>query len=124
MNNRTTPEQIRTRRSLRAVAGAAILGMLTACGGAATPPAPVGRADSALPSAITPQTANPTPTPSPSPIRTATPAPTVNALAIGDSCLVGRWRLMILRMTDSASVPGVGLALTGQLGMGVSVGAG
>ena len=123
MNNRTTPEQIRTRRILRAVAGAAILGMLTACGGAATPPAPVGRADSALPSAITPQTANPTPTPSPSPIRTATPAPTVNALAIGDSCLVGRWTLMSLLMTDTASVPGVTLTFTGQLGTVMTLGA-
>src|SRR5207245_10818475 len=110
-------------RIIGALAGAAILSGLTACGGAAAP-APVGRADSALPSAMTPQTANPTPspTPSPSPVRTPTPAPTVNALAIGDSCLVGRWTLMSLLMTDTASVPGVTLTFTGQLGTVMTVG--
>ncbi len=115
---------MRSRRIIEALAGAAILGGLTACGGAATP-APVGRADSALPSAITPQTANPTPspTPSPSPVRTPTPAPTVNAIAIGDSCLVGRWTLMSLLMTDTASVPGVTLTFTGQLGTVMTLGA-
>src|SRR5207245_8426770 len=115
---------MRSRRIIGALAGAAILSGLTACGGAATP-APVGRADSALPSAITPQTANPTPspTPSPSPVRTPTPAPTVNAIAIGDSCLVGRWTLMSLLMTDTASVAGATLTFTGQLAPLMTLGA-
>src|SRR5439155_1130906 len=66
----------------------------------------------------------PSPTPSPSPVRTSTPAPTVNALAIGDSCLGGRWTLWSLLMTGTASVPGVTLTVTGQLGTGMTLGAG
>src|SRR6266513_2106792 len=117
MKNRTRKLTRSPRHLIAAIAGVALLGGLTACGGAATP-APVGRADSALPSAITPQTASPTPipTPSPSPTRTATPAPTASPLAIGDSCLVGRWTLMSLLMTDTASVAGITLTFTGQLG--------
>src|SRR5207249_5967245 len=45
------------------------------------------------------------------------------ALAIGDSCLVGRWTLMSLLMTDTASVPGVTLTFTGQLGTVMTLGA-
>ena len=115
------PEPRRSRRNglVAAIATSALVGV-TACGGNAAPSS-VGRGDFATPSAIAIQSANPTPTPSP--IRTATPAPTPSPLAIGDSCLVGRWTLLSLVMTDTASIPGVTLTFTGQVGTVMTLGA-
>ena len=106
----------RLNRLVGAAAAAAILGGLTACSGGATP-APVSRVDAATP------TATPTASPSPTPTPTATPAPTPSGLAIGDSCLVGRWTLTSLVMMDTVSLPGVTLAFTGQVGTVLTLGA-
>ncbi|TMF80004.1 MAG: hypothetical protein E6I18_06585 [Chloroflexi bacterium] len=97
-----------------AVAAVAILGGLTACGGATATPL---RTEPSRPSAIANQTIPATPT------RTATPAPTATPLAIGDACLVGRWTLTSLVMTDTASLPGVVLTFKGQVGTLLTLGA-
>jgi len=119
-----TRKPLRSRRNdlITVVGAAAILSGLTACGGAATPN-PVGGADLATPRAIAIQTIAANPTPTPTPIKTATPVRTPNPLAIGDSCLVGKWTLTSLVMTDTASVPGATLTFTGQVGTVMTLGA-
>jgi hypothetical protein len=99
-----------------AVAAIAILGGLAACGGATATPT---RAEPSRSGAVANQTIPATPAPA----RTATPAPTPSPLAIGDACLVGRWTLTSLVMTDTASLPGVVLTFTGQVGTMLTLGA-
>lgn len=100
----------RRSRLVTRVISVAILSGLTACGGGT--PSTAGRAATTS-AAISP---TPTATPSPIPTRTATAVPTATPLAIGDGCLVGRWTLTSLVMTDTASLPGVILTFTGQVG--------
>jgi len=74
--------------------------------------------------------------PMPSPTQfaaSATARPTVTAvvtpsaarepLAIGDPCLVGRWTLTDLLISDSTVFPGVTMTMTGQLGTVMTLGA-
>jgi hypothetical protein len=60
---------------------------------------------------------------SPSAKPTATANVGVEVPAIGDPCLVGRWTLTNLVISDSISFPGVTMSMTGQLGTVMTLGA-
>jgi hypothetical protein len=57
-----------------------------------------------------------TPTASPTARAVATAVVAVDPLAIGDPCLVGRWTLTNLMISDSVSFRGITMSMTGELG--------
>ena len=72
------------------------------------------------------------PTPSPTQaVVAAIPSPTAKAiattaselLAIGDPCLIGRWIMTNLLISDSTSFPGITMSMTGQVGTVMTLGA-
>ena len=67
-------------------------------------------------------TATATATPRPTPTATVSPSPTASPPAIGDLCLVGRWTLTSLVITDTTTVPGATLTIAGEVGAVLTLG--
>jgi hypothetical protein len=109
-------------------AGLLIVALAVACGSAPTTDANRTATLAALATQPPSPTAPPTqfvatPTASPTARAVATAVVAVDPLAIGDPCLVGRWTLTNLTISDSVSLPGITMSMTGQLGTVMTLGA-
>ena len=110
----------------KSAAGLLVAVIAVACGSSAE--------TTANPSATVAALATLSPTPSPTQVA-ATPTASASARAtatanpasvlpgIGDPCLVGRWTLTNLVISDSISFPGITMSMTGQLGTVMTLGA-
>ena len=95
--------------------GVVALAVLAIACGTATSPNPRVPTENSVASAA--QTAAPTPAPVPTTSPLASPIlSTAKPLGIGDPCLVGRWTVVNLVMTDSVSFPGITMTFTGETG--------
>jgi hypothetical protein len=110
----------------KSAAGLLVAVIAVACGSSA--------ATTANPSPTLAALATLSPTPSPTQVvatlvanpsaKPTAAAATASALpAIGDPCLVGRWTLTNLVISDSISFPGITMSMTGQLGTVMTLGA-
>ncbi len=111
----------------RRVAALLLAVVVVACGSSpATPASP----KAALPALATAEPRLPTPPPTQA-VVTATPSPTAKAIAttaaepltIGDPCLIGRWIMTNVLISDSVSFPGITMSMTGMVGTVMTLGA-
>ena len=107
-------------------AGLLLVVLAIACGSApATTANPLATlaAPATQPLSLAPSPTQFVATASPTARAVATANVAVDPLAIGDPCLIGRWTLINLAISDSVSFPGITMSMTGQLGTVMTLGA-